>query len=564
MNEFMHSLQGIQELLQNSFRTSIPFLKSKDGLVLLGSVAFLFFLSNSKKVNSKNKLATSRFGGKAEFSAARKLAREQMKGKKHNQVALQIGEPRKGLFGLDDSKTLYFPSVQRGVLAVGQPGSGKTYSALEPQIRSAIRQGFPILLYDFKYPDMAEGLAGYAALHNYKISVFAPGYEESSIVNILDFMKSHEDAETARQLAEVIMKNFSMGNKERGDNFFSEAGNQLVEAILMLAKDTTFPDIIMAHKLLSLENLPARLRIANLNPWVDASFSQLMSLTESEKTVASIVGTAIRFFTRFMKPKILNAFCGKTTLPLKLQGRQLVVIGMDRNLRDVMGPLIASTIHMIVIKNLMQKRKDPLIVALDELPTIYLPDLVKWLNELRSAGFIGLLGAQNIAQLEAAYGKEITRALRAAVATKFYFNPGDEESAEIFSKSLGDKQVDFSSKSRGTSAGKGSQNISDQHQARRLFEPAQFLRLETGSCIITGPGLKHNREVSIPVQQRIIIPEWEMRAVERSKEAYKRIRAKLIEKNSLSAITAEHLMLRKLKAEALYPAPEPEEAEEKY
>ena len=98
---------------------------------------------------------------------------------------------------------------------------------------------------------------------------------------------------------------------------------------------------------------------------------------------------------------------------MDLDGKQLIVFGLDRNNRDIVGPLLAAILHMIVTRNVSRTvpRSDPLIVALDELPTLYLPALVNWLNENREDGFVGILGYQNIAQLEKVYGKELTRAI---------------------------------------------------------------------------------------------------------------------------------------------------------
>jgi type IV secretory pathway TraG/TraD family ATPase VirD4 len=82
--------------------------------------------------------------------------------------------------------------------------------------------------------------------------------------------------------------------------------------------------------------------------------------------------------------RILSAFCGKTTIPLDLTGKQMIVMGLDREKRDVVAPLLAMVLHMIVTRNVTQKRQVPLVLALDELPTLYLPALVQWLNENRS------------------------------------------------------------------------------------------------------------------------------------------------------------------------------------
>lgn len=137
----------------------------------------------------------------------------------------------------------------------------------------------------------------------------------------------------ARQMAEVLNKNFSTGGANKSeDPFFTQAGDQLTEGIFLLAKDSPYPDIMMCQSLLSMNNLAGLLREnqGELNLWVYASFGQLVSVEDSEKTAASIVATAARNFTRFIKKDILAAFCGKTTIPLDFEGKQLLIMGLDR------------------------------------------------------------------------------------------------------------------------------------------------------------------------------------------------------------------------------------------
>ena len=45
-------------------------------------------------------------------------------------------------------------SLERGLIVMGNPGSGKTYSAFEPCIETLIRKGNSMLLYDFKFPSL--------------------------------------------------------------------------------------------------------------------------------------------------------------------------------------------------------------------------------------------------------------------------------------------------------------------------------------------------------------------------------------------------------------------------
>ncbi|MEM1310631.1 MAG: type IV secretion system DNA-binding domain-containing protein [Cyanobacteria bacterium P01_D01_bin.71] len=126
-----------------------------------------------------------------------------------------------------------------------------------------------------------------------------------------------------------------------------------------------------------------------------------------------------------MKEGVLGSFCGRTSIPLELSGKLLLIFGMDRERRDVVGPLVATVLHTIITRNVAKRRQDPLIVAIDELPTLYLPTLVQWLNENREDGLSVILGFQNLVQLEKTYGRELARAILGACATKAIFkSPG--------------------------------------------------------------------------------------------------------------------------------------------
>ncbi len=527
----------------------LALLLSPNGLLLL--VCAIGLAAISVFDNRKGKLATSRWSNGRERTIARQLAKKQIEGNQRNCVSLYVGKPT-----LVKPSPLYLPDAQRGIAVCGGPGSGKTFSIIDPAIRSAIDQEFPTMVYDFKYPTQTARLASYAAKAGYEVRVFAPGFKESSVCNPLDFLKDETDAETARQMAVVLNKNFKLASQNTEDAFFSVAGDQLIEAVLMLAKSTPYPDVMMCQAILSMEGLTKRLQKAELDYWVRASFGQLLSVADSEKTVASIVATANNVFTRFMKKNILGAFCGETTLPLNLQGKQLLILGMDREKRDVVGPLLATVLHMIVTRNVVnQNRKKPIVLAIDELPTLYLPSLTQWLNENREDGLCTMLGFQNLVQLEKVYGKELARAIVGGCATKAIFNPQEYDSAKLFSDFLGDEEVRYRQKSRGRSGGQSSASTADQERTRKLFEASQFLKLPAGKCILINPGYSNDDESSVPIEQKVKIPAGDLRALGKSEGRWKKVKGELIENSGQKKLDASDLEDRYTMAEKLYPLP---------
>jgi type IV secretory pathway TraG/TraD family ATPase VirD4 len=440
---------------------------------------------------------------------------------------------------------------------------------INPTIRSALDQGTPAIVYDFKYPDQTEVLAAYAAKRGYSVSIFAPGYPESEVCNPLDFLRDADDALMARQIATVMNRNFALSANASEDKFFADAGDQLTQAILMLAKGMPEPDLMMASAILSLTDLPSRIRHAKergdagadwqMSNWVYLAFSQLLQLAGSEKTVAGVIGMASKVFSRFLSQELVSAFCGQTTLPLDLEGKQLLILGLDRQRREAVAPLVATLLHLIVTRNVTRKRRDPLVLALDELPTLYLPYLTQWLNENRSDGLVTIVGFQNLTQLEKAYSREVSRSILGGCATKALFNPQDPDSARLFSDYLGEEEVEIKSKTKSTGKGGGSTSTAGHTQKRAIVEPAQFNKLTTGKCVLINPAYSRKDEGSIPLILKVKVPKADLAQEAWSKERWPKVRDRLIAASHQSFNSEEHtreqLASRMAIAERLFPLP---------
>lgn len=551
-----------------------PFL-SPLGLLLLLCVGALLYLSLGSGLGKGNKykLARGRWAGREEKKTACKIACRQIEERKHNRVALYISKNkvplpvkagRKYLIQIPKySSTLYLPDCQRGVIVCGSTGSGKTYSLINPIIRSSIDQGFTTVLYDLKYSSLkgstdkslgqSSKIAGYAIERGYKVYVLAPSFPESSSVNLLDFLKDETDSAMARQLAIALNKNLKLSSGDKDSSgFFANAGDLLTQGIFQLAKGTKYPDILMCFAILSLNNLISRIQTANLNLWTKTSFSQFLSVAQSPETAASIIGTALGLFTRFIIPEILTNFC-TTNLPLDLKGRELVIFGTDDEKRDVVSPLIASVLHLLVTRNLAQTRTTPLILSLDELPTIYLPSLPSWLNQKRENGLVAILGLQNLSQLEESYGKEIAETIFTGCVTKVFFNAGSNTAAERYSKYLGEEEVTNKRSSRST--GKGvSINHSVEISKRPLFEASQFNTLPEGKCVIINPSFKSLDEAALPLLHKIQLSrKVESQLEEKSLDLWYQYQQEMKNQLPVTEVLEEDLKVRLEEANRILP-----------
>lgn len=554
------------------------------GVLVCGAVIVIAKIIDSR--GGIAKLATARWGGTTEKTAARQLACKQIQQRLHNRVSLYVGTPKNTTSEVingvrrtcipEDSTTLYFPEAQRGILVCGGPGSGKSFSMINPLIRSGVDQGFPLVLYDFKYahqesadsPSKGQApiLAGYALDRGYQVTILAPGFAESAVANPIDFLRSNEDSEMARQLAITLNRNFQLGDKDSGNSFFTNAGDQLVQAVFMLAKGTPYPDIMMCQAILGLPKLVKRIeQAAELNFMVREAFAQFVSVAGSPETAASIVGTASGLFSRFMVPSALAAFCGKTNIPLDLKGRQMVIFGMNKEKRDVIAPLLVSILHLLVSRNVANKRTCPLVLGIDELPTLYLPALVDWLNQNREDGLISILGLQNLSMLIEAYGENTTNAIFGGCATKAFFNPQDDVAAERFSKFLGDEEIKYKQRSR-SSGGKGGASISnsDQNSTRKLFDVNQFNTLPEGKAVIISPGFRSRGQISLPILKKIKIPQHEIQSEADSVKAWYEFQKFLYKESTLLTPADEEMKIRRSLALKLLPLIENQEQLSEY
>jgi type IV secretory pathway TraG/TraD family ATPase VirD4 len=261
---------------------------------------------------------------------------------------------------------------------------------------------------------------------------------------------------------------------------------------------------------------------------------------------------------------LLRAFLGKSDIPTKIEGRQMIVFKLDDERRSVVGPLLAAAIHLLVVSNLSRPRKDPLIISLDEFPSIRLDRMPQWINEYRSNGACFILGIQSLEQLYEGYGEKMGVAIASACSTHILFNPGNTDTAKKYSERYGEKEVLVKSKSTSRSQGGQSQanrsiSWNESLQKMPLFSVDEILRFPQGRCVITNPGYSSGGEGSIPYALTIPIPKTDLKRKDESEALWDtHVRPRLesrVQLASLEQLTAA-LYDRIAEAERMLPLPD--------
>jgi type IV secretion system protein VirD4 len=489
------------------------------GLVLL---AIIHFFSNRSK---KGLLVTAKWANGSHRSRAKKQGREALKNHSPTKAAYYITEPigraKAGNSPDEEIKKamVILPSINRGILVIGGPGAGKTASLINPILLSAIQQGFSIALFDFKFGagGQSEEILPFALKNGYQARIFAPGFDCSHTWNPLDQLRDEEDLETAQEIVKTMVANTSEpGGKQ--DAFFDPAAESIIVASFLAAKsiakeenDPYLANLLMVSQILSTERLGERLRVSKkISPWAKKAAAALItSMSDDKKNVteAGVLGTANKKMSPMIAPRYMPSMCGPTSFPgfdkekpMEVDGKQLIIFGVDKDRRSSTLPIIATALQQVVSCNLKGGRKEPLVVSLDEFPTLNMKIALNWLNEERSNGASLIIGAQYLGQLDARYGKDYAKGFRAGCATKVWFNPGEQETAEMISKTLGETEVMRDAKSRSHNSGKGgtSRSVAEQMNKKALVEAKTIMGLPPGHCYIQSPGVGDESEVGVP------------------------------------------------------------------
>lgn len=131
----------------------------------------------------------------------------------------------------------------RGSWVVGTPGSGKTFSIIEPFIRQHAAKGFAMVVYDYKFPTLAQKL-----YYHYKKNMREGKAPKGCKFNIINFVnveysrrvnpiqqKYIPNLAAASETAETLLESLQKGKKEGGggsDQFFQTSAVNFLAACI--------------------------------------------------------------------------------------------------------------------------------------------------------------------------------------------------------------------------------------------------------------------------------------------------------------------------------------------
>ena len=356
----------------------------------------------------------------------------------------------------------------RGTWVVGTPGSGKTFSIIEPFIRQHSKKGFAMVVYDYKFPTLAQKL-----YYHYKINQKAGNLPDGCKFNIINFVdveysrrvnpiqqKYIGNLAAASETAETLLESLQKGKKEGGggsDQFFQTSAVNFLAACIyffvnykkvpydkdgnaLIAEMTTDPktfiqkptgrvfdhtgrEVEAAYWLGKYSDMPHILSFLNQD------YKVIFEVLETDPEVAPLLGPfqtamknnameqlegmigTLRVYTSRLATKESYWIFHKDgdDFDLKVsdpKNPSYLLIANDPEMESIIGALNALILNRLVTRvNTGQGKNVPVSIIVDELPTLYFHKIDRLIGTARSNKVSVALGFQELLQLESDYGK---------------------------------------------------------------------------------------------------------------------------------------------------------------
>jgi hypothetical protein len=338
----------------------------------------------------------------------------------------------------------------RGVLIIGGPGAGKSYTLIEPIISQTLEKNWAALIYDFKFP----------VLSTYTWNVYKnlPDKEKPSIYTIYfkDVRYSHrcnpldprimEEMTFANEASKTILYNININWAQKSGDFWSDSAVTILTAMIWwlrcMSVDKKIDVCSLPHavELCCFDDSSKVIDLLMEHPDVSIAISALKSAHRAGagEQLAGQMGSLQIAMSKLADKKMFWVMTGNDfTLDLNSPNDpKILLLGNDDMLKKAFAPalsLYASTVAGLI----NQKGRRECAFIVDECPTLFIQNLENLPNTGRSNKISTILGMQDKAQLNLNYGDKAAKVLQAGFGTIFVGQTSDAETAKLATDIIG-------------------------------------------------------------------------------------------------------------------------------
>lgn len=452
----------------------------------------------------------------------------------------------------------------RGTFVVGTPGSGKTFSLIEPFIRQHSEKGFAMVVYDYKFPTLATKL-----YYQYRKNQHLGKIPEGCLFNIINFVnveysrrvnpiqqKYIPNLAAAQETAETLVESLQKGKKDSGgsDQFFQtsatnflaaciyffvnydkkpydEEGNELV-AEYKIDEDTlhkkltgrVFKDNTMQEKVQPSYWVGRYSDMPHVLSFLNHSYEEIFEVLETDPEVYPLLGPFMTAFknkameqlegmigtlrvqiSRLATKEAYWVFSGDD-FDLKVSDPKhpsYLLIANDPEMESIIGALNAMILNRLVTRvNSGMGKNVPISIIVDELPTLYFHKIDRLIGTARSNKVAVTLGFQELPQLEADYGKTGMQKIITTIGNTIAGSVRGKETLEWLSNDIFGKVVQMK---KGVTIDRDKTSINYNENMDSLMPPAKIADMRTGwICGLTAKDftiIKKGKDGSINIQK---------------------------------------------------------------
>ena len=356
----------------------------------------------------------------------------------------------------------------RGTWVVGTPGSGKTFSIIEPFIRQHSAKGFAMVVYDYKFPTLARKL-----YYHYRLNLMRKKIPENFSFNVINFvdveyskrvnpiqLKYINNLAAASETAETLLDSLQKGRKEGGggsDQFFqTSAVNFLAACIFFFCNWNKMPydadgkplvpeydtdrqtgQRRLTGRVMDKDGLPTQPAywlgqysdMPHILSFLNQSYQTIFDVLQTDPEVLPLLGPfqsalkhnameqlegmigTLRVYTSRLATKESYWIFHRDgdDFDLKVSDTKhpsYLLIANDPEMESIIGALNALILNRLVTRvNTGQGKNVPVSIIVDELPTLYFHKIDRLIGTARSNKVSVTLGFQELPQLESDYGK---------------------------------------------------------------------------------------------------------------------------------------------------------------
>ncbi|MEF2229243.1 MAG: type IV secretory system conjugative DNA transfer family protein [Candidatus Cardinium sp.] len=393
---------------------------------------------------------------------------------------------------------------QRGIYILGGPGSGKTRYVLEPILYAMIRKGYCGMVYDYDFEGIPVDPKKSYCLSKFVYNCYLrlPDKEKKNIsfkmLNFTDLNKSSRinpidpiyisDRAYLEEYVTVLLKNLNPGGK---DDFWHLSTKSLLKGIVVYLSNQAKSFCTLPHVLtLATKPIDKILSLIEQDPEAYAYASSIFDAYKGgDKSSGQLVGIIANFKTSLQPLLDKNLFwvLSKNEINLTINDNvapTILCMGNFPPAQSAFSPVI-SLLITVCFKSMYGHNRTKSFVAIDELPTLYIPGLSEVPATARKYGISTISCIQSNAQLEDTYGHIGAKKIQGILSNQFIGNCGVESSryaSSLFGKE--ERTIQYTSASltyhpntQGPNTTKGT-NISVYEQ--ELIKPHEFSSFDVG------------------------------------------------------------------------------------